>query len=108
MNGIEVFTGAAPQPRTSAASAHKAEDAGWTGLTFTDSQSLSGDPYVAMIVAAAATTTLRLATGVTNPLTRHPSVAASAITSVDLESGGRAELGIGRGDSALAHIGLAP
>jgi len=61
-----------------------------------------------MIVAAAATTTLRLATGVTNPVTRHPSVAASAITSVDLGSGGRAELGIGRGDSALAHIGLAP
>ena len=108
MNGLEFFTGTAPQPGTAAASGRRAEDAGWTGLTFTDSQSLSGDPYVAMTVAAAATRKLRLATGVINPLTRHPAVAASAVSSVDIESGGRAELGIGRGDSALAHIGLAP
>jgi 5,10-methylenetetrahydromethanopterin reductase len=51
---------------------------------------------------------LRIGTGVTNPFTRHPAVTASAIASVHVESGGRAVLGIGRGDSALAHLGLAP
>jgi 5,10-methylenetetrahydromethanopterin reductase len=45
---------------------------------------------------------------VTNPVTRHPAVAATAIATVQGESGGRAVLGIGRGDSALAHLGLAP
>jgi 5,10-methylenetetrahydromethanopterin reductase len=35
-------------------------------------------------------------------------VTASAIATVQAESGGRAVLGIGRGDSALAHLGFAP
>src|SRR4051794_4400212 len=33
---------------------------------------------------------------------------AAAIASVHVASGGRAVLGIGRGDSSLAHLGLAP
>jgi alkanesulfonate monooxygenase SsuD/methylene tetrahydromethanopterin reductase-like flavin-dependent oxidoreductase (luciferase family) len=49
-----------------------------------------------------------MSTGVTNPLTRHPAVAASAIASIQQVSGGRAVLGIGRGDSALAYVGHAP
>src|SRR5437879_5134498 len=32
----------------------------------------------------------------------------AAIATVQAESGGRAVLGIGRGDSSLAHLGLAP
>jgi 5,10-methylenetetrahydromethanopterin reductase len=85
-----------------------AEQAGWDGMLVVDSQNLSGDPYVGLALAATATTTLRLGTGVTNPATRHPAAAAAAIGSVQVASGGRAVLGIGRGDSALAHLGLAP
>jgi 5,10-methylenetetrahydromethanopterin reductase len=59
-------------------------------------------------MAAVATTTLKLATAVTNTATRHPAVAATAAASVQAESGGRFVLGIGRGDSALAYLGLAP
>lgn len=106
--GVELWTSSRSLPGASAATARRTEDEGWTGLTFTDSQNLSGDPYVALTVAAGATSRLRLATGVTNPWTRHPAVTASAISCVDVESGGRAELGIGRGDSALAYLGLAP
>ena len=106
--GIEFFAAVIGLPLRSAEVARRAEAQGWTGLAFADSQNLFSDPYVAMVVAASATTTLRLATGVTNPVTRHAATTANVITSVDLESGGRAELGIGRGDSALAHIGLAP
>jgi 5,10-methylenetetrahydromethanopterin reductase len=108
MNKFDFFTSTAPLPGKSARAAQRAESDGWTGLTFTDSQSLGGDPYVAMTAAALATTSLRLATGVTNPLTRHAAVTATAVTSVDIESEGRVELGIGRGDSSLAHIGLVP
>jgi 5,10-methylenetetrahydromethanopterin reductase len=73
-----------------------------------DSQNLAGDAYVALAVAARATDRIGLGTGVTNPVTRHPAVTAAAIATVQGESGGRAVLGIGRGDSALAHLGHAP
>src|SRR5207244_12216831 len=82
--------------------------AGWDGLAVVDSQNLAGDVYIALALAARSTSRLRLATGVTNPYTRHPAVTASAIATVHAESGGRAVLGIGRGDSSLAYIGLAP
>jgi 5,10-methylenetetrahydromethanopterin reductase len=91
-----------------AAAAERAEAAGWDGLGVVDSQNLAGDSYVALALAARATTRLGLATAVTNPVTRHPATTAAAIASVQQLSGGRAALGIGRGDSALAHLGRAP
>jgi 5,10-methylenetetrahydromethanopterin reductase len=95
-------------PRYAAKHAARIEAAGYDGLLLVDSQNLAGDTYVALTAAALATSTLQLATGVTNPFTRHPAATASAIASVHAESGGRAVLGIGRGDSALAHLGRAP
>jgi 5,10-methylenetetrahydromethanopterin reductase len=105
---LELWTHARTLPRLVAPAARQAEAEGWRGVTLGDSQNMSGDPFVAFGTVAAATTTLRLSTGVTNPLTRHPAVTASAILCADIESGGRVELGVGRGDSALAHIGLPP
>jgi 5,10-methylenetetrahydromethanopterin reductase len=88
--------------------ARRAEAEGWDGIAFGDSQNLAADTYVELALAAAATTTVSLGTAVTNPVTRHPAITAGAIASIHGESGGRAVLGIGRGDSALAHLGLAP
>ena len=51
---------------------------------------------------------LGLGTGVTNSATRVAAATANSITSVHRVSNGRAVLGIGRGDSALAHLGRAP
>lgn len=90
----------------SAARACEAE--GWDGQTFKDSQSLGGDPYVLMGAWAAATERLKLMTSVTNPFTRHVAVTAASIATVQAISNGRAVLGVGRGDSALAFIGRAP
>lgn len=84
------------------------EGDGWDGQMFMDSQSLGADPYALMGFWAAQTRSLLFSTGVTNPLTRHPAVTASAIATVQALSGGRAVLGIGRGDSALAYLGYAP
>jgi 5,10-methylenetetrahydromethanopterin reductase len=95
-------------PTIAATTAVWAEEAGWDGMVVVDSQNLSGDPYIALAMAARETERLGLGTGVTNPTTRHPAVTATSIASVQVESGGRAFLGIGRGDSALAHLGLAP
>ena len=97
-----------PSVFSSARQAQRAEELGYDGITFVDSQNRASDCYVALTVAAHATTRLKLGTGVTNSYTRHPAVTASAIAAIQAESGGRAYLGIGRGDSALAHLGLAP
>src|SRR3954447_8108801 len=105
---VELWTMGAGVPRHSAAIAERAEARGWDGMLMVDSQNLVGDCFIGLALAAHATSKLKLGTGVTNPWTRHPAVTASAIATVQAESNGRAVLGIGRGDSALAHLGLAP
>jgi 5,10-methylenetetrahydromethanopterin reductase len=88
--------------------ARAVEADGWDGQMFMDSQCLSADPWVLMASWAAATERLKLCTGVSNPLTRHNAVTAACASTLQAISGGRAVLGIGRGDSALAYLGLAP
>jgi 5,10-methylenetetrahydromethanopterin reductase len=105
---MELWTTGVASPRGSARAAKQLEDAGWAGFQVVDSQNLSGDPYVALAMAATTTSRIGLATGVTNSVTRHASVTACSIASVQRISNGRAYLGIGRGDSALAHLGRAP
>lgn len=95
-------------PSTIAVDAPRLEAAGWDGMTVSDSQSMIGDSYVALAIAAQVTSSIGLAVGVTNPVTRHPAVTASAIAGIQDVSGGRAHLGVGRGDASLAHIGLSP
>ncbi len=105
---MEFWTLTNSSPTRAAAAAKRAETAGWDGIMVVDSQNLSGDSYVALTAMALATKSIGIGTGVTNPVTRHPAVTASAIAAVSRLSEGRACLGIGRGDSALAHLGKAP
>lgn len=105
---LEIWTAGAATPNRVGEMARRVEDEGWDGLALVDSQNLAPDPYVLLGLAAASTSRLRLATGVTNPLTRHPAAAATAATTVQAASRGRFILGIGRGDSSMAHLGLAP
>lgn len=105
---LEIWTISVPLPKHSGDLAARAEAAGWDGIAFTDSQNLTGDVFAGLALAAKATSRLLLATGVTNPVTRHPAAAASAIATIQAISGGRAVLGVGRGDSALFQIGLEP
>jgi len=86
----------------------EAEDSGFDWLGVADSQSVFRELYVALTLAALNTSRVRLGPLVTNPLTRHLVVTASAIASVDELSGGRAVLGIGSGDSAIYTIGAPP
>lgn len=85
-----------------------AEDSGYQLLTTGDSQSLWADPFVSMTVAAQRTTRPRLAITVSNPMTRHPAVVASAATALQQISGDRFVLGVSSGDSALRNIGIRP
>ena len=105
---LELWRAGGSSTSASAAAARAVEAEGWDGQMFMDSQSLSADPWVLMGAWAIATERLKLATGVTNPFTRHLAVIAASAASVQSVSGGRAVLGIGRGDSALAYLGRAP
>jgi 5,10-methylenetetrahydromethanopterin reductase len=105
---MELWTMRVPEPGTVVAQAEAAAGGGWDGITFTDSQNLCGDPFVAVALAAAAVDTLQFATGVTNAYTRHPAALATVAATVQETSGGRFVLGIGRGDTALFHLGLKP
>jgi len=105
---LELFTASVPETGMAELLAERAERSGWDGISFVDSQNLIGDPFIAMALGAKVTDHLRFMTGVTNPATRHPATLATAIATVQEVSGGRAILGLGRGDTALFHLGRPP
>src|SRR5512134_4114667 len=86
----------------------QAEAAGFSHAWLFDSHVLWRDPYPLLTLMAEATTTMRLGTCVTNPATREPTVTASSLAVLDELSGGRMDLGIGRGDSARRVLGKPP
>src|SRR5512141_3529294 len=88
--------------------ARLAEQNGFTYGWIFDSHVLWKEPYIPLTLMAQATKTMRLGTCVTNPATREPSVTASALAVLQELSGGRFDLGIGRGDSARRVLGKAP
>lgn len=88
--------------------ARRAERCGFTYGWIFDSHVLWKEPYVALTLMAQATERMRLGTCVTNPATREPSVTASTLATLQLLSGGRFDLGIGRGDSARRVLGKPP
>ena len=88
--------------------ARMAEEAGFDYVGLADSQSLYRELYVSLAVVAQETARVRIGPTVTNVLTRHPAVTASAIATLDELSGGRAYVGIGSGDSAILNLGLRP
>jgi probable F420-dependent oxidoreductase len=88
--------------------ARQAEAGGFDYGWLFDSHVLWREPYVLLTLMAEATTAMRLGTCVTNPATREPSVTASALAVLDEVSGGRMDLGIGRGDSARRVLGKPP
>lgn len=94
-----------PAPKYTAPLAARLEALDFDMLLCPDTQNLCPEPYGQLSLAAAATHRIRLGTGVTNPVTRVAATTASAIATLQVESGGRAICGLGRGDSSAAHIG---
>lgn len=71
-----------------------------------DSPALYREPWVVLAAVAAATKTTPLGPNVTNPLTRHPLVTASAAASIDELAPNRVYLAFGTGDSGVYNLGL--
>lgn len=77
--------------------AAEAEALGYSRCWVYDEGLVTRDVYVTLTAIAAATETMLIGPGITNPFTRHPGVTANAIASLDELSGGRAFLGLGAG-----------
>jgi probable F420-dependent oxidoreductase len=95
-------------PERTVALTKQAEQAGFTYGWLFDSHVLWREPYILLTLMAQATERMRLGTCVTNPATREPSVTASTLAVLNEVSGGRMDLGIGRGDSARRVLGKPP
>lgn len=106
MTTVELGILIMPFPGRAVPAALAAEQDGYDIALFPDSQNLFGETFTQLALVAAATDTIKIGTGVTNPITRHPATTAASILSIQHASGGRAFLGVGRGDSALGHIGM--
>ncbi len=92
-------------PVRTAQTARMIEDLGFDRVFFPDSQNLAPDVWGQLMLAAGATKRVQLGPGVSNSVTRDPAVTASAAMALQVESNGRAVLGMGRGDSSVQRIG---
>jgi probable F420-dependent oxidoreductase len=88
--------------------AKKAEAAGFSYGWIFDSHVLWKECLPLMTLMAANTKRMRIGPCVTNPAVRDVTVSASAFATMNLISGGRMVLGIGRGDSSRRVLGKKP
>src|SRR6266498_6083847 len=95
-------------PERVVALARQAEEAVFTYGWLFDSHVLWLEPYPLLTMVELNTKRMRLGTCVTNPATRDPTVTASVLATLNEISGGRMDMGIGRGDSARRVIGHKP
>ncbi len=82
-----------------------------TGFSFGwifDSHVIWKEPFPLLTLMASNTKNMHLGTCVTNPAVRDVTVSASLFATLNLASGGRMELGIGRGDSSRRVLGKKP
>lgn len=86
----------------------QAEQAGFDYGWVFDSHVLWMEPYPLLSLMASNTSSMRLGTCVTNPAVRDATVTASLLSTLNLISGGRMVLGIGRGDSSRRVLGKKP
>lgn len=78
--------------------ARAADRAGVEAITVSEDPD-GWDAFAVLGALAGETTRVRLGTGVTNPYLRHPNLLAASVATLDRLSGGRAFLGLGRGQT---------
>jgi probable F420-dependent oxidoreductase len=88
--------------------ARRAEANGFSYGWIFDSHVLWREPYPLLTLMGTATERMRLGTCVTNPATRDVTVTASVLATLNEITGGRMDLGMGRGDSARRVMGKKP
>jgi len=84
------------------------EDLGFGNIWMGDSHLIWREAFVNLAAVALNTSKVMLGTGVTNPITRHPSVICSAFVTLEEMAPRRFILGIGLGDSSVETMGMKP
>jgi probable F420-dependent oxidoreductase len=95
-------------PERIVALTRQAEAAGFDYGWIFDSHVLWLEPYPMLALMAANTKEMKLGPCVTNPAVRDITVTSSLFATLNLISGGRMQLGIGRGDSSRRVLGKKP
>jgi 5,10-methylenetetrahydromethanopterin reductase len=83
-----------------------AESLGYDTAWIADSHLICRELWVTLTACALATSRIRIGPGITVPHTRHISVTASALASLDEIAEGRVVVGLGTGGSAAQTMGL--
>ena len=104
MEVILRVAGCAPADQT-AAFVGRVEEAGFAGVGIPDTQLIMRDVYVSLALEAQRTSHLTLYAAVTNPVTRHVSVLASLVQTVEELAPGLVRIMVGSGYSAVRTIG---
>jgi len=86
----------------------RAESLGYSHAWLADSQMIWSDCYAALALAAQATSTIRIGTGVAVAGTRPPAVNAAGIATINSLAPGRTFMGIGSGNTAMRVMGEPP
>jgi len=106
--GFYTLAGAPESPRELIDEIRLAEEIG-LGTAFISERFNVKEAATLCGAAAAASTTIQIATGATNHNTRHPIVTAAHATTMHRLTGGRYTLGLGRGiDPLVRALGLTP
>jgi 5,10-methylenetetrahydromethanopterin reductase len=84
------------------------EEVGFSHIWVGDSHLIWREAYINMTAMMLNTSKVKFGTGVTNPLTRHPSVVASGYATLEEYAPGRMIVGIGLGDSSVETMGMKP
>jgi 5,10-methylenetetrahydromethanopterin reductase len=102
--GIELFQYA--DASTIVEDVQLVERLGYASVWLGDAQLLWREMYVLLGAASSATTRITVGAGVTNVATRHLSVTASAMATLQELSHGRAAVGVGVGGTSTGMVGL--
>ena len=86
----------------------QAEDLGVTHFGVGEGPLLFSDPYQQMALASQQTSTIKMGTYVTNPLTRIAPVTANSVATLNALAPGRTFVGIGTANNALRSMGNKP
>jgi 5,10-methylenetetrahydromethanopterin reductase len=97
-----------PKPDRCAEEARMAEAYGFSHVWIADTQLMAGDVFVCLALIAAATSRIKMGTGVAIAGTRIAPVTACALGSLNQIAPGRVIFGIGTGNSARRAMGMPP
>jgi 5,10-methylenetetrahydromethanopterin reductase len=106
--GISIALGAKEPMDRIVSIVQRADALGVSAAWVLDSQTLYKDAYMVLAVLAREAAQIKVGPGVTNLITRHETVVANAMATLETTAPGRVLVGTGTGDSSVRPLGIRP